>query len=57
MISYKILNVFNDQPTLMAKHNMLKVLMMASSIKLETICITTDLPHGSMYYIAIVRSH
>ena len=59
MISHKILNMFNDQPTLMAKH-MLKVLManmMASSIKLETMCITTHLPHGSIYYIAIARSH
>ena len=25
---------------------------MASSIKLEAICITTHLPHGSIYYIA-----
>ena len=36
-------------------HSELKVLManvMASSIKLEAICITTHLPHGSIYYIA-----
>ena len=25
---------------------------MASSIKLDAICITTHLPHGSIYYIA-----
>ena len=30
---------------------------MALSIKLEAICITTHLPHGSIYYTIVLKFH